>query len=49
MPIGGSAFDLEKLLSISRTYFSRLKNSELFDMLDKYTLEYDKEFNSIRY
>ena len=47
MPIGGTAFDLEKLLSISRTYFSRLKNTELFDMLDKYTLEYDKDFNEV--
>ena len=47
MPIGGSAFDLEKLMSISRIYFSRLKNTELFDMLDKYTKEYDQDFNKI--
>ena len=47
MPIGGTAFDIEKLNSISRIYFSRLKNTELFDMLDKYTKEYDKDFNKI--
>ena len=47
MPIGGSAFDLEKLLSISRIYFSRLKNTTLFEMLDNYTKEYDLEFNKV--
>ena len=46
-PIGGTAFDIEKLMSISRTYFSRLKNTELFDMLDKYTKEYDIKFNKV--
>ena len=47
MPIGGTAFDVEKLMSISRIYFSRLKNTELFDMLDKYTKEYDEDFNKV--
>lgn len=47
MPIGGTLFDIEKLMSISKIYFSRLKNTELFDMLDKYTLEFDKEFNKV--
>ena len=47
MPIGGTLFDIEKLISISRIYFSRLKNTTLYDMLDKYTKEYDKDFNKI--
>ena len=47
MPIGGTAFDIEKLMSISKIYFSRLKNTELFDMLDKYTEEYDADFNKV--
>ena len=47
MPIGGTLFDIEKLFSISRIYFSRLKNTELYDMLLKYTEKYDQEFNKI--
>ena len=46
-PIGGTAFDVEKLMSISRIYFSRLKNTELFNMLDKYTKEFDADFNKL--
>ena len=46
-PIGVTVFDIEKLMSISKIYFSRLKNTTLFDMLDKYTKEYDVEFNKI--
>ncbi len=47
MPIGGTLFDVEKLNSISKIYFSRLKNTELFEMLDKYTKEYDVDFNKV--
>jgi glutamyl-tRNA synthetase len=47
MPIGGTLFDIEKLMSISKIYFSRLKNTSLFEMLDKYTCTYDIEFNKI--
>src|SRR5574344_864172 len=47
MPIGGTAFDIEKLTSIAKIYFSRLKNTTLFDMLDKYTQEYDIAFNKV--
>ena len=47
MPIGGTLFDIEKLMSISKIYFSRLKNTTLFEMLDTYTKEYDEEFNKI--
>ena len=37
MPIGGTLFDMEKLQSIAKIYFSRLKNYELYDMTLKYT------------
>lgn len=47
MPIGGTLFDIEKLNSIAKIYFSRLKNTELYDMTLDYTKEYDKEFYNI--
>lgn len=47
MPIGGTLFDMEKLQSISKIYFSHLKNYELYDMTLKYTKEYDEEFYNI--
>ena len=47
MPIGGTLFDIEKLESISRVYFSRLKNTELYDMTLNYAKEYDEEFYNI--
>ena len=43
-PIGGSLFDIQKLISISKVYFSALKATEVYDGLLKYTEEYDKEF-----
>ena len=47
MPIGGTLFDIEKLLSISKIYFSRMKNTELYNRLLEYTKEYDEEFYNI--
>ncbi len=47
MPIGGTLFDMEKLQSIAKIYFSRLKNYELYDITLKYTKEYDEEFYNI--
>lgn len=47
MPIGGSLFDIEKLYSISRLYFSKLTAKEIYDDLLKYTEEFDAEFNEI--
>ena len=47
MPTGGTLFDIEKLNSISRIYFSRLTNTTLFNMLDEYTKKYDEDFNKI--
>ena len=43
----GSLFDIEKLLNISKNYISKLKASEVYDNLLKYTEEYDKDFNNL--
>lgn len=47
MPVGGSLFDIEKLNSISRIYFSSLSASKVYEGLLQYTSIYDKEFNEI--
>ncbi len=44
MPIGGSLFDLEKLMSISKVYFSKLSADDLYNRTLEYTKEYDQEF-----
>ena len=47
MSPSGALYDLDKLDNISKNYLSRLKASEVFDMLDKWTKEYDIEFNKL--
>lgn len=47
MPIGGSLFDLEKLKSISKVYFSKLTAKEIYDRTLEYSLEYDMEFYNL--
>ena len=47
MPVGGSLFDLDKLLSISRIYFSRQKGEDIYENLVKYLEVNDEEFYSI--
>ncbi len=47
MSITGPVFDMEKLLNISKTYFSRLKASDIYDKLLIYTEKYDVEFYNI--
>ena len=47
MSPSGALFDLDKLDNISKNYISKLKATEVFDMLDKWSLEYDKEFNEL--
>ncbi|MBR1413631.1 MAG: glutamate--tRNA ligase [Bacilli bacterium] len=47
MSKSGALFDLDKLDNISKNYLSRLKAGEVFDLLDTYTKEYDKDFNEI--
>jgi len=47
MSTSGSLFDLEKLINISKNYLSKLKASEVFDGLDLWTKEFDKDFNEL--
>ncbi len=47
MPTSGSLFDVEKLKSISREYFSRLSKEEVYQGLVEYTKKYDPEFFEI--
>lgn len=47
MSASGALFDLDKLDNISKNYISKLKATEVFDMLDEWSKEYDKDFNDI--
>ena len=47
MSKSGPLFDMEKLTNISKNYLSKLKASEVFDLLDEWSKEFDKEFNSL--
>ncbi|MBR6133245.1 MAG: glutamate--tRNA ligase [Bacilli bacterium] len=47
MSASGALFDLDKLDNISKNYLSRLKAVEVFNMLDEWSKEYDKDFNSL--
>ena len=44
---GGSLFDIEKLINISKNYLSRLSAKEVFDNLDNWSKEFDKDFNEL--
>lgn len=44
MAIGGSFFDLQKLESISKLYFSTLSKEEVYEKTLSYTKKYQKEF-----
>ena len=47
MSESGSLFDVEKLLNISKNYISKLTAKEVYDNLNKYTSEFDKDFNKL--
>ena len=47
MSSSGALFDLDKLDNISKNYLSKLKATEVYDLLDKWSLEYDKDFNNL--
>lgn len=47
MPVGGTYFDLEKLNSVSRIYFSMLKAKDLYERALTYYQEYDKDFYNL--
>ena len=47
MSPSGALYDLDKLDNISKNYISRLTKDEVFDQLNEWSNEYDKEFNEI--
>lgn len=47
MSINGPIFDMEKLINISRTYFSRLSADAIYNDLLVYCEKYDQEFYEI--
>ena len=47
MSASGALFDLDKLDNISKNYISKLKATEVFDMLDTWSKEYDADFNKL--
>lgn len=47
MPIGGSLFDIDKLMNISKIYFSRQKSEDIVNNLLPYLKKYDEEFYNI--
>ena len=47
MSTGGTMFDYDKLINISKNYISRLKAEEVYDLALEYAIVYDKEFARI--
>lgn len=47
MPVGGSLFDLDKLMNISKVYFSKLSASEIYNRTLGYAKQYDLEFYNL--
>ncbi len=47
MSKSGPIFDMEKLLNISKTYFSRMNASDIYDNLLMFTKKYDEIFYNI--
>ena len=47
MSTSGSLFDLEKLMNISKVYFSKLTASEIYERVLNYSKQYDEEFYNL--
>ncbi|MBQ7792366.1 MAG: glutamate--tRNA ligase, partial [Clostridia bacterium] len=47
MSVSGALFDLVKLDDVSKNQLAKLSNTELYDLLEAYTKEYDSEFYEI--
>ncbi len=47
MSPSGALFDLDKLDNISKNYISKLKATEVFELLDEWSKLYDVEFNEL--
>lgn len=43
MPVGGTMFDYDKLINISKNYISKLKADEVYEFSLKHAKEYDEE------
>lgn len=44
MPVGGTSYDDDKLMNISKNYISKLKATDVYDMALNWSREYDNEF-----
>lgn len=44
MAVGGTAFDIEKLMNLSKTYFSRKSGEEVYNETLEYAKKYDEEY-----
>lgn len=44
MAVGGTAFDIEKLMNLSKTYFSRKSGEEVYKETLEFAKKYDKEY-----
>ena len=47
MTVGGALFDYDKLVNISKTYFSNLKADEIYNGLAEYTRDYDTDLYNL--
>ena len=47
MAVGGTAFDIEKLTNISKTYFSRKSGEEVYHETFKWAKKYDLEYSKL--
>ena len=47
MPVGGTLFDIDKLMNISKLYFSMKKSNELYDETLNYCQTYDIDFYNL--
>ncbi len=47
MSVSGALFDLVKLDDVSKNELAKLTNTQLYELLETYTKEYDKEFHEI--
>ena len=47
MSVGGSLFDLDKLINISKIYFSKKSSNDIYEETLEYSKDYDRDFYNI--
>ena len=47
MSVGGSLFDLDKLINISKVYFSKKSANDIYEETLEYSKDYDRDFYNI--